>query len=752
MGWLLFFTAGAWGSGFTISRLETKRVIPFPANAFIVPDSGKYLNVVYADSTGTGGFYLRKKFSKQEYVLYGGKRVAGSAKSLSCFHLPGSTLGSRAVLKLYTSTGAPWYQDISEVYLDDNYIYAKDIFVLHYNKGGSWVSLKALEVKPSNLFITSLPSGAHVYSQGAFRGLTPLTLTGLTGRSLLLQFNLEGHYGQEAYIRLPAGGDTSFHASLKFKAAGIHSIDSLIKNYLQDSAATGDEFTRRIGQLRSRLAGIQQEMERALKGFENDYPSLSPKGEFETTDAFTTRQGRYHSSRALQKGELQASWLAREVSIRRALDTLSIFKQRSFARFQTHEFPAEYIKLAAYNADSGYFPITIKVNEDAFNFGFKGRLLMPLTVAPGFKSDQKGGRLLLSYINRQIKLKDLSSVFYGLEGLDVRYLGVDYACSGQFTFSAAIISHPEYKGFMARRQNDNAARLADSARAVRVQKASGKLKPIPAGCFDMGSLSGQGDEKPVHKVCVNAFKLDSTEVTQAEFEEARGVNPSHFKGCSSCPADRVTWSEASDYCASVGKRLPTEAEWEYAASGRITKDGTAEAGAALDVSAEGATTKPVAALDGTAKGATSKPVAALDGTAKGATTKPGAALGGIAKGASTSGAADLSQFGWFDGKGKRTHPVALKRPNARGLYDMTGNVWEWAADWYDESYYSRSPSSNPQGPDTGSGRVLRGGGWFSSADNARVSVRNWAKVDKRSNGNGFRCAVTSSGPSQGGPQ
>jgi formylglycine-generating enzyme required for sulfatase activity len=138
-----------------------------------------------------------------------------------------------------------------------------------------------------------------------------------------------------------------------------------------------------------------------------------------------------------------------------------------------------------------------------------------------------------------------------------------------------------------------------------------------------------------------------------------GNNPSHFKGAS-LPVETITWDEATAYCKAVEMRLPTEAEWEYAARGG----------------------------------------------------NPAARYG------------PLGAVAWYSSNsGRTTHEVAQKQPNGYGLYDILGNVWEWAADWFDETYYPSSPLNDPQGPSDGTHRTLRGGSWSSSASSARASYR-----------------------------
>ena len=204
---------------------------------------------------------------------------------------------------------------------------------------------------------------------------------------------------------------------------------------------------------------------------------------------------------------------------------------------------------------------------------------------------------------------------------------------------------------------------------------------IEGGTFMMGSNDGESNEKPVHQVTVSGFYMSKYEVTQAEYEQVMGNNPSKFTDCPTCPVENVSWHDAVAYCEKVGKRLPTEAEWEYAC--RAGSTGKYYWGDAMDGS-----------------------------------------------------------YAWYsDNSGGKTHPVGQKLPNAGGLYDMSGNVWEWCSDWYDENYYSSSPAQNPLGASGGSSRVLRGGSWDDFIDFYRSAGRNYYGPDYRDGYGGFRVVL-----------
>jgi len=213
---------------------------------------------------------------------------------------------------------------------------------------------------------------------------------------------------------------------------------------------------------------------------------------------------------------------------------------------------------------------------------------------------------------------------------------------------------------------------------------------VEGGSFRMGDVWGGGDsdEKPVRSVTLRSFYIAKHEVTQALYKEIMGTNPSYFKG-DNLPVERVTWYNAVEFCNKLsekvglqkvykingtnvtadftknGYRLPTEAEWEYAARSGGRND---------------------------------------------------------RKWSGTNTESELGNYAWYDkNSGSKTHPVGTKQPNDLGIYDMSGNVWEWCWDW--KGSYSSSSQTNPTGSSTGSYRVERGGSWSDIAGGCRSAVR-----------------------------
>lgn len=222
-----------------------------------------------------------------------------------------------------------------------------------------------------------------------------------------------------------------------------------------------------------------------------------------------------------------------------------------------------------------------------------------------------------------------------------------------------------------------------------------KMIQIAGGSFEMGSNAGGKDEKPVHRVSVSTFYLAETEVTFEQYdyfcEQTGRKEPDHEGwGRGNRPVINVSWEDATAYCRWLSKetgqsyRLPTEAEWEYAAGG----------------------------------GAAGRTIYA-----------------------GTSSASGLRIYAVYSSNFRtKTQPVKSKKTNGLGLYDMSGNVWEWCADWYDSDYYASSPEKNPKGPTSGSSRVYRGGGWSLHGGTCRVAFRGGSSPGNSRYYLGFRVA------------
>jgi formylglycine-generating enzyme required for sulfatase activity len=217
---------------------------------------------------------------------------------------------------------------------------------------------------------------------------------------------------------------------------------------------------------------------------------------------------------------------------------------------------------------------------------------------------------------------------------------------------------------------------------------------VPGGCYQMGCGSWTGscadDENPVHEVCVDGFYMGKYEVTQGQWKRVMVENPSSFKEGDNYPVEGISWNNAREFINRLNAinqgryafRLPTEAEWEYAC-------------------------------------------------------RSGGKLEGHA------GGGDVERIAWYwDNSDGKTHPVGAKEPNGLGLYDMSGNVWEWCEDLYNKEAYTVHDHNNPVHTMDGNLRVIRGGGWFNKPWGVRCALRGYLSPNVRYFSLGFRVVST----------
>ena len=267
--------------------------------------------------------------------------------------------------------------------------------------------------------------------------------------------------------------------------------------------------------------------------------------------------------------------------------------------------------------------------------------------------------------------------------------------TGTYTYQVSTV----YDNVESPKSNSVQTSITSNDQTFTVNGVSFTMKQVEGGTFWMGAQStnpnGQNydseaysGESPVHSVTVSTFYMGETEVTQELWQAVMGSNPSYFSGTNK-PVERVSWNmivnefiPALNALTGRNFRLPTEAEWEYAARG-----------------------------------------------------------GNQGHGYKYAGSNTIGNVAWYSGNSNsQTHPVATKSPNELGLYDMSGNVYEWCSDWY--GGYSSGSQSNPQGPSSGSSRVLRGGSWGHNARYCRVSIRDGNSPGSTNISFGFRLVLS----------
>ena len=301
--------------------------------------------------------------------------------------------------------------------------------------------------------------------------------------------------------------------------------------------------------------------------------------------------------------------------------------------------------------------------------------------------------------NRQLKVKHtnyapvmVTFADYGMEKLE-----------NNRTYELIVVTYPQYaitqnvtNQSLDSQQSTPQTHPTVSDNTISIPVKDGisiDMVRVEAGTFNMGATAEMkkprdDDEKPTHRVTLtNDYYMGKYEVTQALWQAVMDNNPSYFKG-DNLPVEQVSWDDCQDFLSRLNRitgktfRLPTEAEWEYAARG-----------------------------------------------------------GKKCRGYQYSGSNNLSDVAWYsDNSGSKTHAVGIKQPNELGIYDMSGNVWEWCQNWY--GAYSSPSQVNPTGANSGSCRVCRGGCWGSSARNCRSSCRYYDTPDNRYYALGLRLVLS----------
>ena len=269
------------------------------------------------------------------------------------------------------------------------------------------------------------------------------------------------------------------------------------------------------------------------------------------------------------------------------------------------------------------------------------------------------------------------------------------------TVNRSLLTEGDNQTTVNIRTNAGDKQLPVKAYRLQLSDALPEMVYVEGGTFMMGATEEQGSdawewEKPAHEVTLDNFYIGKYEITQLQWEFVMGTTVKEQHNISFAPPGvgddypmyYVSWNEAVAFCEKLSQltgktyRLPTEAEWEYAARGGLHADSTKYAGSNT--------------------------------------------IGNVA---------------WYKNNSSNTHPVGQKQPNGLGVYDMSGNVREWCSDWIGENYYSSSPAVNPQGPSSGSSRVFRGGNWRNSADECRVSMRTGSSPNGYNIDIGFRIVL-----------
>lgn len=442
------------------------------------------------------------------------------------------------------------------------------------------------------------------------------------------------------------------------------------------------------GKYQKEAQKLLQELQEA-KGWERAQQSDTSWAYDQYLDNFPNSKHAGEAKRALEDASIREAW-------EEAVNINSLAAYRSFLeKYPTSEYIEDVenrrSKLKEEQKQRGYPPPGKPTNNPPKGGGKKGQITKPpsgvkktkppktevVTTPP--EEEESKIQLILGYAL-------IAVLFVGV------FMGFNALKNYLFNEGKKIVYQEALKGKKGVPYDLNTRLIQPSKNYIEtVKDISFKMVYVEGGAFTMGCTQEQGsdcgdNEKPAHQVTLNGYYIGAFEVTQALYQAVTGNNPSHFKGDSNRPVEMVSWNDAQTFIQKLNQltgkkyRLPTEAEWEFAARG-----------------------------------------------------------GNQSKGYKYAGSSDIREVAWYDGNSSNEiHPVGEKKANELGLYDMSGNVWEWCEDWY--GGYMPKAEINPKGALEGPYRVYRGGSWLNAAQYCRVAYRSLNNPGPGSSHLGFRLA------------
>jgi formylglycine-generating enzyme required for sulfatase activity len=660
---LFFFGTLSAQESYTIPEFSYgDRTFPQMGNEIIAPAKGDELQEV-KDVTALkpGEILLRRRYGASEYRLYKGMfSIKKESENLFIFEIPSNVTWKKVLtLKWYKERSVNPDADESDIYFDNNRIYIQFLSRLYYYDG-SWKMIDAVNVSKGtkkvqplgDLQITSNPDHAEIFIDNKSTGVsTPNYVPDLFEGQHSITLNLKNYQTFDTTVTVKSGEIAPVSIQLK-SALGSLTLSSTppgatvkingVKNGITpltvNDLVPGDfSVEMEYQNYKSADTILKVIMGRNTKWEATLDPDFGIVNLPEMPDStIMLVDGIEHG-----KGDIKLNPGIHHVHI----DGKGLYENRdstfTVTLGQTLQLSITMKKLTG----------SIKV--------------LPLPVdAEVYINDKSYGR-------GPVTINDLPTGTYTVTGMKTGYQ----------TTNVKTVLRKNTTETVRLNLQQNSIFTEGNKKDKELQVPEGMVL-IPEGTFMMGSENGESDEKPAHLVKISSFYMDKTEVTQKEYEQVMGNNPSSFKNCPDCPVEQVTWKEATAYCEKVGKRLPTEAEWEYAArAGSITNYHWGNT---------------------------------IDG-----------------------------EYAYYKGNSSRkSWPVAQKKPNAWGLYDMNGNAWEWCNDYYgyyfSRPYYSDDTLVNPPGPPLGESRVRRGGSAFNDSNYLRTTNRDRCTSDDNCS-NGFRC-------------
>lgn len=453
--------------------------IPVVGNEFIMPVTNTTLQQITAvpQTLEKGQVILRRRFSANEYGLYLGVMNSKAYSKLSAFKPKENlTISSFVSKKIYSFQTDNLDQDIENVYFDGDLIYVENIATI-FHKDSVWKEIRMLDVLPCRLNITSDPPGATVYVNNEYQGSTPLYMGAIYEPTAIVKIDMKGYFTTEIFIYLQNGALLEKHFELTKKDVfkDGSEIDS-IPVWRPDNDSNGSvlEINQSIATFRKSADKIMIDSANEFVVFLSKYPPFRPKDQFETTEEYQVLTNEYNAKFNRELDSLKKMYSDKHSRILQSIPQMEAYREILKNREYTKYFDGNLLKLSNYNADSGFFPVNMSVDEKGFNYSFNGRLYIPRDEAKEFHSKgTSSGKILLTYKNwqitipRQDTLQDtVKESYYVYDiALKLKFKEVNYDLKGICTYPAFITNSLEYAEFRkALNEREDEERLAREAR------------------------------------------------------------------------------------------------------------------------------------------------------------------------------------------------------------------------------------------------------------------------------------------------
>lgn len=443
---------------------DTVKSIGATGNEFIRPVTKTTLQQITSvpETLEKGQVLLRRRFSANEYGLYLGIMNPKAYSRLSAFKPPHKMAISTFVKrKLYDKKTDNPDSDIRNVYFDGDLIYVENVATVYFHDS-SWNEMKMLDILPSRLHITTEPIGAAVFMNGDYQGVTPLYLGAQFEPSVVVRLDLKGYLNTEPFIYLESGTLIEKHFKLMKKPDFGDSIEIDIGKFTAENTESVLEVEQRIATLQQRAEFIEKDSSRFLREFIHNYEPIRPKDQFETTEEFKERKKVYDSTFTAKKVEHSRKYHEKRIRILNVIPQMEAYLESIKEREYTKYFNGDLLKLSPYNADSGYFPVLMSVNEKGFYFNFKGKLYIPRDEARDFFAKGTGsGKIILTYKNWQISIPNDSiteSYYIYYTAFNLRFKEVNYELRGKWAFPDFIEKSSEYADYLDAKEGKKKAR------------------------------------------------------------------------------------------------------------------------------------------------------------------------------------------------------------------------------------------------------------------------------------------------------